>query len=133
LTFPSFSSFWYSFPLFLHFIVSFSSSSSSFLLPSSSSSPCSPLLLVLSFMCYCPQCTGQISWIFPVPHNLLSDKFCLFVTTESMILLGSIQRLELIKLIERHIGRERRLQVAAKWKKEAQERSLLPLFPELSC
>ncbi|GFG36827.1 hypothetical protein Cfor_08654 [Coptotermes formosanus] len=28
----------------------------------------------------------------------------------SMILLGSIQRLELIKLIERHIGRERRLQ-----------------------
>jgi chloride channel 2 len=40
-----------------------------------------------------------------------------------MILLGSIQRLELIKLIERHIGRERRLQVAAKWQKEAQERS----------
>lgn len=41
-----------------------------------------------------------------------------------MILLGSIQRLELIKLIERHIGRERRLQVAAKWQKEAQERSV---------
>jgi chloride channel 2 len=40
-----------------------------------------------------------------------------------MILLGSIQRLELIKLIEQHIGRERRLQVAAKWQKEAQERS----------
>lgn len=42
---------------------------------------------------------------------------------ESMILLGSIQRIELIKLIERHIGRERRLQVAAKWQKEAQERA----------
>jgi len=40
-----------------------------------------------------------------------------------MILLGSIQRIELIKLIERHVGRERRLQVAAKWQKEAQERS----------
>jgi len=45
------------------------------------------------------------------------------VSTGSMVLLGSIQRLELIKLIERHIGRERRLQVAAKWQKEAQERS----------
>lgn len=33
---------------------------------------------------------------------------------ESMILLGSIQRLELIKLIEKHIGRERRLQVFKK-------------------
>jgi chloride channel 2 len=50
-----------------------------------------------------------------------------------MILLGSIQRLELIKLIERHIGRERRLQVAAKWQKEAQERSILHLWVELSC
>lgn len=30
---------------------------------------------------------------------------------DSMILLGSIQRLALIKLIEKHIGRERRLQV----------------------
>ncbi|XP_046593725.1 chloride channel protein 2 isoform X2 [Neodiprion lecontei] len=41
----------------------------------------------------------------------------------SMILLGSIQRLELIKLIEKHIGRERRLQVAQKWQKEAEERA----------
>lgn len=39
-----------------------------------------------------------------------------------MILLGSIQRLELIKIIEKHIGRERRLQVVAQWQKEAQER-----------
>lgn len=39
-----------------------------------------------------------------------------------MILLGSIQRLELIKIIEKQIGRERRLQVVAKWQKEAQER-----------
>lgn len=50
--------------------------------------------------------------------------YLIFVlSTGSMILLGSIQRLELIKVIERHIGRERRLQVAAKWQKEAQERS----------
>lgn len=42
---------------------------------------------------------------------------------DSMILLGSIQRLELIKLIEKHIGRERRLQVAQKWHEEAEERA----------
>ena len=35
-----------------------------------------------------------------------------------MILLGSVPRSELIRLIERHIGRERRLQVAAKWQRE---------------
>ena len=39
-----------------------------------------------------------------------------------MILLGSIQRTELIGLIERHIGRERRLLVAAKRQKEARVR-----------
>ncbi|XP_052120753.1 chloride channel protein 2 isoform X1 [Frankliniella occidentalis] len=43
---------------------------------------------------------------------------------DSMILLGSIQRLELIKLIDKHIGRERRLQVAARWQREAQERAM---------
>ncbi|XP_075233204.1 chloride channel protein 2 isoform X2 [Lycorma delicatula] len=48
--------------------------------------------------------------------------FPLVENPENMILLGSIQRLELIKVIERHIGRERRLQVVAKWQKEAQER-----------
>lgn len=37
--------------------------------------------------------------------------FPLVDNPDSMILLGSIQRLELIKLIEKHIGRERRLQV----------------------
>lgn len=49
--------------------------------------------------------------------------FPLVDNPESMILLGSIQRLELIKLIEKHIGRERRLQVAQKWHKEAEERA----------
>lgn len=39
-----------------------------------------------------------------------------------MILLGSIQRTELIGLIERHIGRERRLLIAAKRQKEARVR-----------
>ncbi|XP_063704371.1 chloride channel protein 2 isoform X4 [Culicoides brevitarsis] len=42
---------------------------------------------------------------------------------ENMILLGSVQRYELIKIIDRHIGREKRLEVAAKWKKEAEDRA----------
>lgn len=41
---------------------------------------------------------------------------------DNMILLGSVQRFELIKMIDKHIGREKRLEVAAKWKKEAEER-----------
>lgn len=46
---------------------------------------------------------------------------------DSMILLGSMQRLELRRLIEKQIGRERRLQVVAKWQKEAQQRLLTSL------
>lgn len=42
---------------------------------------------------------------------------------ENMILLGSVQRHELIKMIDKHIGREKRLEVAAKWQKEAQEKA----------
>ncbi|XP_055373776.1 chloride channel protein 2 isoform X2 [Condylostylus longicornis] len=41
---------------------------------------------------------------------------------ENMILLGSVQRYELIKMIDKHIGREKRMEVAQKWKKEAEER-----------
>ncbi|XP_073991746.1 chloride channel protein 2 isoform X2 [Rhodnius prolixus] len=54
-------------------------------------------------------------------RNLRS--FPLVDNPANMILLGSIQRLELIKIIEKHIGRERRLQVVAQWQKEAQERA----------
>ncbi|KPU80155.1 uncharacterized protein Dana_GF16614, isoform B [Drosophila ananassae] len=43
---------------------------------------------------------------------------------ENMILLGSVQRYELIKMIEKHIGREKRMEVAQKWQKEAEERAL---------
>lgn len=43
-------------------------------------------------------------------------------TSENMILLGSVQRYELIKMIEKHIGREKRMEVAQKWQKEAEER-----------
>lgn len=39
-----------------------------------------------------------------------------------MILLGSVPRIELIKLIDRQVGKERRMQVVAKWQKEAQEK-----------
>lgn len=37
--------------------------------------------------------------------------FPLVDNPDNMVLLGSIQRIHLIELIERHIGRERRLQV----------------------
>lgn len=40
--------------------------------------------------------------------------FPLVDSSDSMILLGSIQRLELIKSIDKHIGRERRVQVFLK-------------------
>ncbi|XP_065560015.1 chloride channel protein 2-like isoform X2 [Artemia franciscana] len=40
----------------------------------------------------------------------------------NMILLGSIQRWELLKVLDLHIGRERRLQVAAQWQEEARTR-----------
>ncbi|XP_003736834.2 chloride channel protein 2 isoform X8 [Drosophila pseudoobscura] len=43
---------------------------------------------------------------------------------DNMILLGSVQRYELIKMIEKHIGREKRMEVAQKWQKEAEERAL---------
>lgn len=43
--------------------------------------------------------------------------FPLVDNPESMILLGSIQRMQLIQLIERHIGRERRLQVSGIWRR----------------
>uniref|UniRef100_A0A8D8PYH0 Chloride channel protein 2 n=1 Tax=Cacopsylla melanoneura TaxID=428564 RepID=A0A8D8PYH0_9HEMI len=59
--------------------------------------------------------------------NLLKENRTLRVlplveSQENMILLGSIQRIELIKLIETHIGRERRLQMVAEWQKAARER-----------
>lgn len=38
-----------------------------------------------------------------------------------MILLGSVPRYELIDIIDKHIGHERRLEVAAQWKQEADE------------
>lgn len=41
---------------------------------------------------------------------------------DNMILLGSVQRFDLIKMIDKHIGRDKRLEVAMAWKKEAEER-----------
>lgn len=41
---------------------------------------------------------------------------------KNMILLGSVQRYELINIIDKHIGHERRLEVAAQWKQEADEK-----------
>lgn len=45
-------------------------------------------------------------------ENRKLRSFPLVDSPDSMTLLGSIQRLELIKMIEKHIGRERRLQVS---------------------
>ncbi|XP_052868872.1 chloride channel protein 2 isoform X1 [Anopheles cruzii] len=42
---------------------------------------------------------------------------------DNKVLLGSVQRYELIKMIDRHIGREKRLEVAAKLMKEAEEKA----------
>ncbi|KAK9505379.1 hypothetical protein O3M35_009453 [Rhynocoris fuscipes] len=63
----------------------------------------------------------ELKAILKENRNLRS--FPLVDNPANMILLGSIQRLELIKIIEKHVGRERRLQVVAQWQKEAQERA----------
>ncbi|XP_035894794.1 chloride channel protein 2 isoform X1 [Anopheles stephensi] len=42
---------------------------------------------------------------------------------DNKVLLGSVQRYELIKMIDKHIGREKRLEVAAKLMKEAEEKA----------
>lgn len=56
--------------------------------------------------------------------------FPLVDSPENMILLGSVPRIALISLIDKQIGRERRLEVAAKWQqerlnKEREQRKLL--------
>ncbi|XP_050434534.1 chloride channel protein 2 isoform X2 [Adelges cooleyi] len=55
-------------------------------------------------------------------ENKVLKVFPLVDKPESMILLGSVPRIELIKLIDRQVGKDRRMQVVAKWQKEAQER-----------
>lgn len=55
-------------------------------------------------------------------ENKTIKSFPLVDSPESMILLGSIHRWELVKVIEQQVGRERRLQVAALWHKEAEAR-----------
>ncbi len=42
-----------------------------------------------------------------------------------MILLGSIQRMELVNLIEKHIGRDRRIQVATLRQIEAEAKYVI--------
>lgn len=56
-------------------------------------------------------------------ENRRLQSFPLVDRPDSMILLGSIQRAHLIQLIEKHIGRERRLQVAAIRQREAEEKA----------
>jgi chloride channel 2 len=58
-----------------------------------------------------------------VKGNKGLGSFPLVETPDNMILLGSIPRQHLIKAIERHIGRERRIQAAAKWHRETAARA----------
>nr|XP_023018406.1 chloride channel protein 2 [Leptinotarsa decemlineata] len=56
-------------------------------------------------------------------ENRRLQSFPLVDKPDSMVLLGSIRRLHLIQLIEKHIGREKRLQAAAIRQKEAEEKA----------
>lgn len=56
-------------------------------------------------------------------ENRRLQSFPLVDRPDSMILIGSIQRAHLIQLIEKQIGRERRLQVAAIRQREAEEKA----------
>ncbi|XP_013168834.1 PREDICTED: chloride channel protein 2 isoform X1 [Papilio xuthus] len=55
-------------------------------------------------------------------ENKSIKSFPLVDSPTSMVLLGSIHRWELVKVIEKAVGRERRLQVAALWHREAELR-----------
>ncbi|XP_048000346.1 chloride channel protein 2 isoform X2 [Leguminivora glycinivorella] len=55
-------------------------------------------------------------------ENKAIKSFPLVDSPTSMVLLGSIHRWELVKVIEQQVGRERRLQVAALWHREAELR-----------
>lgn len=44
---------------------------------------------------------------------LIGQSVCLFTITDRMVLLGSIQRRELVDLITRHVGHDKRLKIAA--------------------
>ncbi|XP_050685568.1 chloride channel protein 2 isoform X2 [Leptidea sinapis] len=55
-------------------------------------------------------------------ENKAIKSFPLVDRPASMVLLGSIHRWELVKVIEQQVGRSRRLQVAAQWQKEAERR-----------
>ncbi|KAF7286626.1 chloride channel protein 2 isoform X2 [Rhynchophorus ferrugineus] len=56
-------------------------------------------------------------------ENRRLQSFPLVDKPESMVLLGSIPRIQLIQLIEKQIGKERRLQVAAIRQREAEEKA----------
>ncbi|XP_019876092.2 chloride channel protein 2 isoform X2 [Aethina tumida] len=56
-------------------------------------------------------------------ENRRLQSFPLVDKPESMVLLGSIQRIQLIQLIEKQIGRERRLEVALIRQREAEEKA----------
>ncbi|CAH1972133.1 unnamed protein product [Acanthoscelides obtectus] len=56
-------------------------------------------------------------------ENRRLQSFPLVDNPDSMVLLGSIQRIHLIQLIEKHIGRERRLQVVMDRQRQAKEKA----------
>ncbi|XP_060807663.1 chloride channel protein 2 isoform X2 [Amyelois transitella] len=55
-------------------------------------------------------------------ENKAIKSFPLVDSPASMVLLGSIHRWELVRVIEKQVGRDRRLQIAARWHREAEAR-----------
>ncbi|PZC75071.1 chloride channel protein 2 isoform X2 [Helicoverpa armigera] len=55
-------------------------------------------------------------------ENKTIKSFPLVDSPSSMVLLGSIHRWELVKVIEKQVGRSRRLQVAALWHRQAERK-----------
>ncbi|CAG0916082.1 unnamed protein product [Notodromas monacha] len=55
-----------------------------------------------------------------------------WIKLEQMILLGSIPRLELVRALEKHIGRERRMKAASRWHNLAQKALLESRVKELA-
>ncbi|XP_049881462.1 chloride channel protein 2 isoform X1 [Pectinophora gossypiella] len=55
-------------------------------------------------------------------ENKTIKSFPLVDSPTSMVLLGSIHRWELVRVIEKQVGRSRRLQVAAQWLRDAERR-----------
>ncbi|VVD05987.1 unnamed protein product [Leptidea sinapis] len=81
---------------------------------------CFDSIILIKKLPYLPDLLSSASHI--LKENKAIKSFPLVDRPASMVLLGSIHRWELVKVIEQQVGRSRRLQVAAQWQKEAERR-----------